>query len=139
MAKKQQPHWQPISALPLLAESVDGMLESAEEQLPNLQAAQSKPHVMDDYTVGRVTAVYTGQRNDLWIYKQQLTRWEKTQLTLAQRQEVERLKGQVTRLREVLQELLSIAADLKEKTIEKVLGKSDLEVGLDVLTGKLKL
>ncbi len=34
MAKKPKPHWQPISALPLLAESVDGMLESAEEGLP---------------------------------------------------------------------------------------------------------
>jgi len=31
-----------------------------------------------------------------------------------------------------------LADELKEGTIEKVLGKSDLEMGLDVLLGKMK-
>ncbi len=139
MSHAKTPQWQPISALPLFAQAVDGMLESAEEQLPNLQAAQSRPYVMDDYTVGRVTEVYTAQAEDLPLFAEQLARWEKTKLTPEQSREVKRLKSQVERLGGVIQTLLMLAAQLSDNTIEKVLRKSDLEVGLDVLTGKLKL
>jgi hypothetical protein len=34
---------------------------------------------------------------------------------------------------------MAIAEDHKDKTIEKVLSKSDAEIGLDFLMGKLKL
>ena len=49
---KQQLNWQPASFLPKIAEMIDGMLESAEENLENLLQAKNKPHVMDEYTVG---------------------------------------------------------------------------------------
>ena len=45
----------------------------------------------DDYTVGRVIQVFTTQQNDLWLFDEQLRRWEKGPLTNAQRREVERL------------------------------------------------
>jgi len=59
-------------------------------------------------------------------------------LTPEQRCEVERLKGQVIRLGEVIQELLTPAVTLQAHAIEKVLGKRDMEVAFDVLSGKLK-
>lgn len=46
------------------------MLESAEEQYPTLEEARSRPHMLDDYTVGRVVEVYTAQRDDLWLYEE---------------------------------------------------------------------
>ena len=133
-AKNQpQPHWQPISQLPLIARHIDGMLESAEEQYQALQLARPKPHMLDDYTVGRVIDVFTTQQNDLWLFEEQLRRWKTGQLTTAQHGEVERLTGQMTKLRQAIANILRLADELKQGTIEKVLAKSDAELGLEFL------
>jgi hypothetical protein len=44
------------------------MLESADEQYQTLQLARQRPHVLDDYTVGRVITVFTKQQKDLGLY-----------------------------------------------------------------------
>jgi len=73
MSRQPQPTWQPITQLPLIASVIDGML--VEEQYRLLQQARSKPHVLDDATIGRVIAVSTTQRDDLWLFAEQLRRW----------------------------------------------------------------
>ena len=133
MAKQSSPQWQPIERLALLATHIDGMLESATEQYETLQLAKPKPFVLDDYTVGRVIEVFTTQQGDLWLFDEQLRRWERGPLTNAQRQEVERLAGQMLQLHEVISAILRLAEQLKERTIEKVLTKSDVELGLETL------
>jgi hypothetical protein len=50
-----------------------------------------------------------------------------------QRAEVDRLTKQVGRCRTVIDSILSLAEQLKQGTIEKVLAKSDLELGLEFL------
>jgi len=129
----QQPQWQPISQLTLIASHIDGMLEAAQEQYETLQPARAKPHVLDNYTVGRVTEVFTAQKNDLWLFEEQLKRWTTQSLTPRQRQEVQRLTGQMSKLRQVITDILALADELKKETIEQVLGKSDEELGLEVL------
>jgi hypothetical protein len=129
----ETPQWQPIERLALIASHIDGMLESASEQYETLQLAKPKPFVLDDYTVGRVIQVYTTQRDDLWLFDEQLRRWERGTLTTAQRQEVERLAGQMLQLHEVISAILRLAEQLRERTIEKVLAKSDAELGLEML------
>src|SRR5208337_4665139 len=52
------PDWQPISRLPLIGSMIDGMLQDAEEHYQTLLQASPKPHVLDDYTVGRVFEVF---------------------------------------------------------------------------------
>ncbi len=138
MSQSPTPNWQPISFLPELAPMVDGMLESAEDVYQSLQQAEDRPHVMDDYTVGRVREVHSTQRNDLWLYEEQLARWSTADPTLAQRQEIDRLTHQLDRLRSVLTFTLALADELKEGTIEKVMAKSDIELAVEMLTGKRK-
>ncbi len=139
MADKQTPNWQPISFLPQLAEMVDGMLASAEDVFGSLQQAQDRPHVMDDYTIGRVREVHTTQRNDLWLYEEQLSRWQHAEPTPAQETEIKRLQRQLDRLHSILTVCLALTDELKEGTIEKVLGKSDVALAIEVLTGKRRL
>ena len=55
----ETPQWQPIERLALLASHIDGMLESATKQYETLQLAKPKPFVLGNYTVGRVTDVFT--------------------------------------------------------------------------------
>ena len=139
MAEHETPHWQPLSFLPELAEMVDGMLESAEEVYHSLQQAHDRPHVLDDYTIQRVRDVHTTQHNDLWLYEEQLARWHQATPSPAQSEEIRRVRQQLDQLRRVLTACLSLTDVLKEGTIEKVLGKSDIEIAIDTLSGKLKL
>ena len=135
---KDTPTWQPITQLPLIAWAIDGMAESADEQLTNLQQAEDQPHVLDLPTVDRVIKVYTEQQGDLWLYREQLARWGKLTLTDAQQAEVTRLEERLTTLSARIEEILALAQQLRPHTIESILAKSDIELALDVLTGKIR-
>lgn len=133
MPQPPPPQWQPIRQLALIASHIDGMLEAAQEQYETLQPARAKPHVLDNYTVGRVIDVFTVQKNDLWLFEEQLKRWMAQSLTPRQRTEVQRLTSQMAKLRQVISDILALADELKQGTIEQVLGKRDEELGLDFL------
>ena len=83
----EQPNWQPIGRLPLIGSMIDGMLQDAEEHYQTLLQASPKPHVLDDYTVGRVLEVFGSQKNDLWLFEEQLARWKMDKLGVGNRHE----------------------------------------------------
>jgi hypothetical protein len=118
---------------------IDGALAETQEQYQTLLEAKPRPHVLDDYTVGRVTKVYGDQRQDVAHYAEQIARWADEPLTTAQRDEVARLQTQVKKLGEVTAAILSLAQELKAGTIDRLLEKSEVEVGLEFLQGKWKL
>ena len=118
---------------------IDGALAETQEQYQTLLEAKPRPHVLDDYTVGWVTKVYGDQRQDVSLYAEQLARWANEPLTTAQRDQLARLQAQVKKLGEVTAAILSLAQELKTETIDRLLAKSDVEVGLEFLQGKWKL
>src|SRR6266699_3372955 len=118
-----KPHWQPIEALAMVAAHIDGMLLEA----------KPKPHVLDDFTINRVIAAFTTQRNDFRLFDQQLQRWQAGPLTDDQRREVERLVEQMRLLRENNEQVLTLARELSQGTIDKVMATSDVELGLEML------
>jgi hypothetical protein len=130
---KGQPTWQPISALGLVASLIDAQLEDGRDQHQLLLKA--RPYVLDDATVERLLRVYGETVEDLWLYDEQLARWRRSALSPAQRNEVERLQSQMTALREVVERILALGARLKDQTIETLLAKSDLEIGIEGLLG----
>ncbi len=132
------PNWQPLSMLPMMTDMVSGMLDEVNTQLQSLRAAQKKPHVLDDYTVGRVLKVYGEQQDFLWVYEGQLERWQKEELNATQRQQTGQMATQLAQLKPGLSEILAIANELKGKTIESILGKGDAELALEILSGQLK-
>jgi hypothetical protein len=83
-----------------------------------------------------VFEVFGSQKDDLWLFEEQLARWKMDKLSVGQRHEVDRLTEQVGRRQTVIDSILSLAEQLKERTIEKVLAKSDLELGLEFLLSK---
>lgn len=127
--------WQNISFLPQIAEMIDGMLDAAKETYGPL--CQIKVH--DDFTIKRIFEVTGQQVEDEWMYEEQLNNWlHSPDLETVQRDEIIRLQGQMLELKKVNRKILGIAEEHKDKTIEKILGKSDVELGMDFLMGKLK-
>ena len=133
MADDPAPHWQPITALPLIASLIDGELADGQEHHATLLAVRDRPYVLDDATVDRSIKLHAEQRDFLWVFAEQLARWRNEQLSSAQRRELDRLEGQLERLRAVLSDILALAEELKQGTIERVLAKSDRELGLEAL------
>ena len=127
------PNWQPLTALPLIASLIDGELADGQEHYAALLAARDRPHVLDDATVERSITLHTEQRDFLGVFAEQLAHWRNERPTDAQRRELDRLEGQLERLRAVLGDILELAEELKQGTIERVLAKNDLELGIEAL------
>jgi hypothetical protein len=109
------------------------MLDADLEQYQNLLLAKPKPYVLDDATVNRVIDAFTTQASDFWLFDEQLKRWQSEPLTDGQRDEVERLVEQMRRLRENNTKVLLLARELSKGTIDKMMGKSEVELGLESL------
>ena len=116
----------------MIATHIDGMLLADREQYETLLEAKPKPYVLDDLTVNRVIAAFTTQRNDFGLFDQQLQRWAALPLSDQQRHEVERLVEQMRLLRENNEQVLTLARELSQGTIDKVMAKSDVELGLEM-------
>ena len=67
------------------------------------------------------------------MFAEQIARWRNKQPTDAQRRELDRMEGQLERLRAVLTDILQLAEELQQGTIERGLAKSDLELGIETL------
>ena len=135
----QTPHWRSISDLPVVASLLEIMLYEDEGQYRTLRECRPRPYVLDDETVERVIQDFSEQKADLSLFRQQLSHWLEGDLTASEQQEVERLQGCVAKLRELAESVLSLAEELKQGTIERVLSKGDGELGLEFLLGKRKL
>lgn len=131
MDANSAPTWQPVSALSMIATMVGEMFDAARENYESLGKARARPSMLDDATLDRVERVWGQTVGDHWLYVEQVARWKREPLTPAQRQDVERLDGQVAALGEVLASILELAKELRPGTIDRVLAKSDLELGLE--------
>ncbi|MBJ8055886.1 hypothetical protein JDS87_29390 [Bacillus cereus] len=131
---ENQPNWQPIQNLPIFANLIDGQSSDAKEQYINLLEARNKPHVLNDAIIQRTIHIYTEQLEFVWIFEEQLSRWKKEErLTPIEQSEIERLQGQVQQLHHILIDILTLTEKLKEGTYEKVMAKSDWQLGMESL------
>ena len=128
-----EPRWQPISRLPELAAHVEQGVQLAAEHLATLQGALEHPYVLDDLTVTRVTAVFTQTRTDLVLYGEQGRRWQTLDPGATRRRDVDRFVDLVAAELDLAEQILALAEELKAATIERMLAKSDLELGLEAL------
>jgi signal transduction histidine kinase len=133
MSDNPAPNWQPLTALPLIASLIDGELADGQEHHATLLSVRDRPYVLDDATIERSLKLHAEQRDFLGVFAEQLARWGHEHPSDAQRRELDRLEGQLERLRKVLSDILALAEELKQGTIERVLAKSDLELGIEAL------
>jgi hypothetical protein len=100
-----------------------------------LTEARTQPHVLDDATIDRVEQVHNEQMDFIDIYAQQISRWRAEKPSPSQTRELDRMAAQNRQLRAVTAELLALAAELRNGTIERVMDMTDLELGLQALLG----
>ncbi len=128
-------NWQPISEIPLIASMIDGALDDTREHLETLTQARTQPHVLDNATLDRTERVHGEQLEFVGIYAQQISRWRTERPSTDQTRELDRMETQNGHLRAVTADVLALAGELRKGTIERVLGMSDVELGLQALLG----
>jgi hypothetical protein len=133
MPKANPVNWQPISQMPLISSMIDTALNDTREHLGTLSKAKDRPHVLDDATIDRVERVHAEQMDYVELYTQQISRWRNEKPSAAQARELDRMDEQNQQLRGVTADVLALARELRKGTIERVLGMSDLELGLQAL------
>ena len=135
MPANDQVNWQPISQMPLIASMIDTSLNDTREHLGTLTKARAKPHVLDDATIDRVERVHTEQMEFVAIYTLQIGHWRDEKPSASQIRSLDRMATQNQQLRDVTADVLALAGELRQGTIERVLGMTDFELGLQWLLG----
>jgi len=128
-------NWQPIRQMPLIARMIDDALDDTREHLKTLSEARVRPHVLDDATLDRIEQVHTEQLQFVDIYAQQISRWRTEKPSTDQTRELDRMEAQNGHLRAATADVLALARELRKGTIERVMGMSDVELGLQALLG----
>jgi hypothetical protein len=128
-------NWQPISEMPLIASMIDGALDDTREHLETLTEARTRPHVLDDATLDRVQRIHDEQLEYVGIYAQQISRWRTENPSANQTRDLDRMEGQSRQLRAVTEQVLALARELRKGTIDRIMGMSDIELGLQALLG----
>jgi hypothetical protein len=130
----REQNWYPISKLGWFTGHIREGITVTRRQLELLQPARSQPYLLDDATVARIIGVHRDQAGDLDLFQNQADRWKASpDLTGTQRAALAVYEALIAQLRQVNAEVLAVADELSRGTIDTVLAKSDLELGIETL------
>jgi len=68
-------------------------------------------------------------------YAKQISRWRTEKPSKNQARELDRMEAQNRQLRAATADVLALASELRKGAIERVIGMSDIELGLQALLG----
>lgn len=130
-------HFQNTYMIPRLLEVTSETLEGSKEQLINLSAAKEKPYVLDDEIISRSENLYKAQVEDAEFYLAQVKYWKGCKLTEEEWRRIHEIEDKTNELIKANKEILDILQYCKKYTIDKILAKDDMELAIDVLSGKI--
>ncbi len=128
------------------------MLDAAEQNYDSLDEARGHPSSLDAATLDRVERVWGDTQADHWLFVEQVARWKRQPLTSTQRPgrclprrpvggdlplRLSQAHGAATvnALGELLSSILAPAGQLRLGTIDRIMEKSDIELGLEYFLG----
>lgn len=129
-----QPQYHPIENLWLISQAIKGSLQQAKDLTKVLKEAEHQPYVLNDSLVNRAIKQYQEGLEFIPIYREQLRRWQELKLTDSQAPLVAELQKEVENMQVLYTDGLAMSKKMSELTIDKVMGMSDLELALKVLS-----
>lgn len=135
MDGRGEQNWYPISRVGWFTDHVREGIDVTRGQIDLFAPALEQPYRLDDATVNRAARAYENQRDDLVLFRNQADRWTQEAVDAGERAAVDTYIAAVDELERLTGEVLGICATLADRTIEKLLAKSDIEVGLEALQG----
>lgn len=128
--------WHPLTMMPTIAALIDQSIEDTLENLATLNEACTRPGSLDNATVDRIDRLYAEQEEFVAIYAEQIERWRTARPSPKQRRDLDAMAERNEQLADLTDEVLALAKELREGTIDRIMGMSDLELGLMALMGR---
>jgi hypothetical protein len=139
MGRNVEPKWLPLDKIKTVRGYIDEELDNGRELLGTLLKAWTKPHVMDDALLDRVARVNKKKREDLWMYRGQMEHWlGDKRVSEADKKEIEGVGAQVKAIEEIYAKMLSLADELREGSINRIMEMDDMELAMRTLMGNIK-
>jgi hypothetical protein len=134
----RQPTWQPVAAVGMLTAVVAEQLAHTRAQLALMeQARPTRPdaRILDDHTISETLRVYQQMADDYRdLFAEQGRRWQaETTPATPTRHAIDAYAALVDAHLTALDGLLALTRQIQDHTIEKIMTKSDLELGLEAL------
>jgi hypothetical protein len=139
MGNDIKPKWLPLGKIKTVRGYIDEELDNGRELLGTLLKARTKPHVMDDALLDRVTRVNKKKREDLWMYRGQMEHWlGDKRVSDVDKREIEGVDAQVKAMEETYAEMLSLADELRKGSIDRIMEMDDMELAMKTLMGNIR-
>ncbi|MEV2226415.1 hypothetical protein AB0E01_42145 [Nocardia vinacea] len=126
-------NWYPTSEIGYFTTIVREGISITLGQIELFAPALEQPYRLDDATVEHATRVYENQRQDQVLFRNQAERWSREVVTPEEKSALAAYVAALDELDRLTYDVLGMCSTLAEQTIEKLMRKSDLEVGLEAL------
>ncbi len=110
--RESEPTWLPLSDLPKFSGDITWMLADSSAQLAGLENSIEQPQVRDAALMERLVKYNTEIIGTLGLYREQLDIWLSGDATPVERLELERLQRQLPELKNILDRILSLCAEM---------------------------
>lgn len=129
-----QPQYHPIENLSLISQVIKGSLKETQGLTSLLNQTKHKPEILADTMINRAIKQYQVGLDFVPIYREQLRRWQELKLTDNQTTQVAELQKDVDTMQILYSDGLAMSKKMAGFTIDKVMGMSDIELALKVLS-----
>jgi len=130
-------NYQPITKALSILELTKDMLDASREQLETMQQVKDKPYLLGDALINRSLKSYTAQNEEIDVFLQQCAIWRKEKLNEVNLYQVQEIESCICLLKDVNDQIISIANYCKDFTMDEILEKDNLELALDILLRKI--
>ena len=133
--EKQQIFYK-IEKLPIFEKLLNEEVLETQKLNQLLEETEDKPYLMDDATMNRSLKFYQNGIDYMPYYQEQFNRWKNKELTPKQINKIKELEFLVNLQLRFLEYGMALSKKIAKNTIEKLLNKSDFEIGFEALFGK---
>lgn len=133
--KKSMYH--PISMLPLVAEAINGSFENTNDLIKTFSEQEDKHGSLNDDELARAKKIFKEGLEFVPNFREQLQRWEKTDLNSLQKIQVAELINTNNSLTKLYADGIALIKRLSPYTIDKIMAMDPAELAVKVLAGEI--
>ena len=126
MVSRHEVNWQPLSMVPTIGDLVARALADSREHVLALMEAQDRAYELSNADLDRSHRVYSEQLEFVAIYTKQISLWRDVELSRDQRQAIDCIAADNTKLSILTWQVLALVDTLRASTIDVELGREAL-------------
>ena len=135
--ENKKPMYHPISMLPLVAEAINGSFENTNDLIKTFSEQEDKHGSLNDDELARAKKIFKEGLEFVPNFKEQLQRWEKTDLNSLQKIQVAELINTNNSLTKLYADGIALIKRLSPYTIDKIMAMNPAELAVKVIAGEI--